>query len=168
MGFLSFSAALLNFDAADRLWHIHTPEDVKQRARNGAIMHVPVEHGVRLIEVPFARLAQPILSRILSPEPANTRTVIDTQAAQDAYEQRQRCRAVVERATPAQSKVLRAIASGQHPQDVAASLGRSPDTISSHINVLLRECRNSWNIPERTRLDYRFLQMMFAAYFTAE
>ena len=166
IGFLSFSAALLNFESTDCLWHIHTPEDVRQRVRDGAIMHVSPEDGVRLIEIPFARLAQPILTRILSPDPTNTRTIMDTQAARDAYEQRQRCRNVAERITPAQRRVLWAIAGGQHPQDVATSLGRSIDTISSHINVLLRECRNTWNIPERTRLDYRFLQMIFTDYVT--
>jgi CRISPR-associated protein Csx14 len=165
LSFLSFSAALLNFGPADRLWHIYTPEDFKQRARDGAIMHAAPEDGVRLIEVPFARLAQPILLRLLNQDAPTARTLIDTQAAREQHKQQQCCRSVVERLSPAQLKVLRAFARGLHPQEVASELDRSIDTIGSHTNVLLRECRNVWDLPEHTRLDYRFLQMMFASYF---
>src|SRR5712691_6916599 len=66
MSFLSFSAALLNFTPTDHLWHLYTPDPVQQRAKHGAIMHVTPEDGVRLIEIPFARMSQPILSRVFN------------------------------------------------------------------------------------------------------
>src|SRR5579883_2846915 len=166
MGFLSFSAALLNFSQADRLWHIHTPETVKLRVQDGAAMHVAPEDGVRLIEVPFARLAQPILSRLLSANPHDARTVMSAQAARADAEQQQRCRQIAETVTGAQRRVLRALASGLRPQEVADRLGISIRTVSSHTSVLLRECRNTWNIPEDKRLDYTFLHFMFANYFS--
>ncbi|HTK08827.1 MAG TPA: CRISPR-associated ring nuclease [Ktedonobacteraceae bacterium] len=166
MGFLSFSAALLNFGPADHLWHIHTPREVKQRARNGTQMHALPEDNVRLIEVPFARLAQPILLRILSSDPTNARNVMSEQEKRERAEQQQHCRNVVERISPTQHKVLRAFARGLHPQDVASELQREITTINSHTHILLRECRNVWDIPERKRLDFHFLHDMFADYFT--
>lgn len=165
MGFLSFSAALLNFGPSDRLWHLHTPEAVQQRVRNGVIMHASPGDDIRLIEVPFARLAQPILSRLLSSDPTDTQTIMNKHYERESIERHQHCQEVIERLTPTQCNVLRAIALGAHPQQVAHMLERSIDTIGSHINVVLRECRNAWDMPEKARLDYHFLQAAFADYF---
>src|SRR6266700_3406327 len=74
MSFLSFSAALLTFAPADRPWHLYTPDGVQQQARNGAITHASREDGVRLIEIPFARSAPPILSHLISTSNTSTRT----------------------------------------------------------------------------------------------
>jgi CRISPR-associated protein Csx14 len=166
IGYLSFSAALLNFGPTDHLWHIHTPEEVKLKAKNGAIMHAQPEDHVRLIEVPFARLSQPILLRLLSSEPGNVRQVLSEQEKRERAEQQQRCQSVTERITPTQLKVLRAFARGLHPSDVALELKREMTTISSHTHKLLGECRNTWGISERKRLDFHFLHDMFADYFT--
>jgi CRISPR-associated protein Csx14 len=59
IGYLSFSAALLNFGPADQLWHIHTPRKIKELADGGKRVHVPPDAGIQLIEVPFARMARP-------------------------------------------------------------------------------------------------------------
>jgi len=164
MSFLSVSAALLNFEPADRLWHLYTPEAVAQRVRDGAIMHVQPEDGVQLIEVPFARLAQPILSHVLSSGPPGARTAIRSQVERREAEERAKCQQVVDKASPSQRRVLRAYAQGLHPQKVAIQLCISPSTVSSHNNVLLRLFRNVWDIPENERLDYRSLQTRFAHY----
>src|SRR5216683_3230983 len=166
MSFLSVSAALLNFEPADRLWHLYTPEAVAQRVKDGAIMHVQPEDGVQLIEVPFARLAQPILSHLLSSGHNDARAAIRSQTEQTKTEDYERCKQVEDQAHPAQLKVLRAIAKGLYPHDVAALLNRNLATINSHTNVLYSLCRNAWNIPGKVRVDYRFLQMKFANYFT--
>lgn len=166
MSLLSFSAALLHFTSADRLWHLHTPETIKQRVRDGAIMHVSPEDGVRLIEVPFARLAQPLLPRALDATHGNA--LIQSQNEQREAERRERCKQVVDAAKPMPRKVLQAFAQGLHPQKVAILLGISVSTVSSHTNVLLRLARNAWDIDEKERLDYRFLQMQFADYFNDE
>src|SRR6266704_1314608 len=166
MSFLSVSAALLNFEPADRLWHLYTPEAVAQRVRDGAIMHVRPEDGVRLIEVPFARLAQPILSHLLSSNHSDARTAISSQTEQTVTEDQERCKRVADEASPTELKVLRAFAKGLDPQGVAFLLERTLDTVSSHTNVLYGLCRNAWDIPKKVRVDYRFLQMKFANYFT--
>jgi CRISPR-associated protein Csx14 len=168
IGYLSFSAALLNFGPADQLWHIHTPRAIKQLADGGKRMHVDPDAGVRLIEVPFARLAQPILSRLLSNYPDNSQNVISTQAERETRERHAKCRMVVEEASPAQRKVLRAFARGLHPQQVADEMDRTIATISTHTNHLFSSCRNIWNIPENRRLDYRFLHQMFGDYFVSD
>jgi CRISPR-associated protein Csx14 len=166
MGFLSFSAALLNFGSADHLWHIHTPDHVKLQASKGTIMHAQPEDNVRLIEVPFARLAQPILLRLLSNEPQNARQVINEQEKRERDELRLRCKRVAEGVTATQLKVLRAFARGLDPQDVAKELDRDIKTISSHTTVLLRKCRDAWDIDDQKHLSFHFLQKMFAEYFS--
>ena len=166
MGFLSFSAALLNFDHMDRLWHIHTPEDVKKRVRNGACMHVEPDDNVRLIEVPFARLAQPVLTRLLSTD--NARTIITMQEQQAKAEQQRRVRELFEKVTPMQRKVLQLFIRGLTPQEVARELGISIKTVSSHTTVLLRESRNIWNIPDDKKVDYRFFVLFVAPTITDE
>lgn len=164
MSFLSFSAALLNFEPADRLWHIYTPEVFQEQARNGAIMHASLEDNVRLIEIPFARSAQPILSHILSTSNTSTRTFIRSQNEQRETEEGKRRKQVKDAASPAEQRVLQAFAQGLHPKEVAVQLNISELTVSSHTNVLLRLCRNAWNIKDKERLDYRFLQIQFANY----
>jgi CRISPR-associated protein Csx14 len=166
MGFLSFSAALLNFDHTDRLWHIHTPEDVKKRVRDGACMHVEPDDNVRLIEVPFARLAQPVLTRLLSTD--NARTIISIQEEQVKTEQQRHVHELFEKVTPMQRKVLQLFVRGLTPQEVASELGISIKTVSSHTTVLLRESRNIWNVPDHKKLDYRFFVLFVAPIITDE
>jgi CRISPR-associated protein Csx14 len=165
MSFLSFSAALLNFDTADRLWHIYTPQALQERARGGSIMHAAPEDGVRLIEVPFTRAAASILRRIMQDEVPNAGTAIRIVNEQTDAQDRERCDQVVKAINPAPLRVLRAFAKSLHPQQVASELNITLATVSSHTNVLLREYRNAWNLPENERLDYRFLQWKFATYF---
>ncbi len=165
MSFLSFSAALLNFDTTDRLWHIYTPQALQERARGGKIMHAAPEDGVHLIEVPFTRAAPSIMRRILQDEVPNAGTAIRLMNEQADAQNRERCNQVVKVINPAPLRVLQAFAKGLHPQRVATELGISLATVSSHTNVLLRICRNVWNLPENERLDYRFLQWKFATYF---
>ncbi len=165
MSFLSFSAALLNFDTTDRLWHIYTPQALQERARGGKIMHAAPEDGVRLIEVPFTRAAPSIMRRILQDEVPNAGTAIRMVNEQTDAQDQARCNQVVNSINPAPLRVLQAFAKGLHPQHVACELGISLATVSSHTNVLLRVCRNAWNLPENERLDYRFRQWKFATYF---
>ena len=129
-------------------------------------MHARPEDNVRLIEVPFARLAQPILLRLLSNEPKNARQVINEQEKRERDELRLRCKRVAEGVTATQLKVLRAFARGLDPQDVAKELDRDIKTINSHTTVLLKETRIVWEIDTQKHLSYHFLQKMFAEYFS--
>ena len=128
-------------------------------------MHATPEDGVRLIEVPFTRAASSILRRIVQDEVPNAGTAIRLVNEQTDAQDRERCDQVVKAINPAPLRVLRAFAKNLHPQQVASELDITLATVSSHTNVLLREYRNAWNLPDNERLDYRSLQWKFATYF---
>ncbi|MBV9690938.1 MAG: hypothetical protein JO202_14665 [Ktedonobacteraceae bacterium] len=161
MTFLSFSAALLYFDTCDELLHLYTPEHVKERVDKTGAMHVAPEDGRRLIEVPFARAAQPFLALMLNRSPADT---IQTQREQQKAEEQRRCQQVVDELKDRDQEILQAIAQGLHPQAVADALHLDRSTVSYYTNRIYRECRNVWNVPEGIRMDYRFIQAKFANY----
>src|SRR6266699_841171 len=164
VSFLSISAAILSFDHADRIWHIYTPEAVQQRVRDGQCMHASPEDGIRLIEVPLARLSQTLLSQLFDTH-TSARELIHSQKELVEAEQRALCKQVVDAATPRQQEVLRAFARGLHPQEIAKLLCISNATVSTHTTVLLDLCRNAWPPREKERRDYRFLQLKFARHF---
>src|SRR5579872_2657926 len=56
MALLAISVASLNFDRYDHIWHIYTPDHVKEQAKDGKRMHVPDDSGVRLIKGQFISL----------------------------------------------------------------------------------------------------------------
>jgi len=74
------------------------------------------------------------------------------------------CRQVWERLSPRQRDVLRAFAKGMRPDEVAASLSITLNTVNTHKTAILAECRVAWNLPEDTSLDYRFLREHFAGF----
>ncbi len=164
VSFLSISAAILSFDHADRIWHIYTPEAVQQRVRGGEYMHTSPEDGIRLIEVPLARLSQTLLSQLLDTN-TSARELIHSQKELVEAEERALCKQVADAATLRQREVLEAFAKGLHPREVAKQLCIDITTVSSHTSVLLGLCRNVWPTREKERLDYRFLQLKFAKYF---
>jgi CRISPR-associated protein Csx14 len=164
MGLLAMSAAMLTFDHRDRLWHMYTPADFLERARDGAIMHARPEDGVRLIQVPIAPWGAyfPALRALAQATPEQA---IAARTRWLDRAERARCRAVVGRLTPRQLDVLRAFAAGRNPQEVAESLGVSLKTVDSHKTVILGECRNAWEMPEDARLSYHFLRDKFGPFF---
>jgi len=162
MAFLSFSAALLYFDTHDELLHLYTPEDVKERVDKSGAMHIAPEDRRRLIEVPFARAAQPFLALMLNRTPVDT---IQSQSEQQKAEEQQRCQQVVNMLNGRSCEVLRAIAQGLHPREVAERLSLDQSTVSYYSSKIYRECRNVWNVSEDIRLDYRFVQAKFTDYF---
>jgi CRISPR-associated protein Csx14 len=163
MALLAISVAALNFDRHDHIWHINTPENIKSAADEGNIMHVPTDAGIRLIEGPFVALGAYIYSPARSFHIAQEEQRIQMEA-----QERARCAQVVERTTPAQLKILRALAGGSHPKQVAKELELSSATVNSHCTFLYSYCRDAWNIPKGEQLNYHFLQAKFAEYFQAE
>jgi CRISPR-associated protein Csx14 len=160
MALLAIAVAMFTFDRHDHIWHIYTPEDLTEQAKNGEIMHFPIDAGIKLIEGPFT----PLGAYIPNPEQPFYRT---RQAYQSQLEiqERDRCSEVEKLATPAQQNVLRAFASGLNPQQVADKLVIAIKTVDSHKTSLLNHCRNIWNIPEREYLSYHFFREKFARYF---
>jgi CRISPR-associated protein Csx14 len=76
----------------------------------------------------------------------------------------QRCRAVWAKLSQRQREVLRLLASGPTPQQVAENLSISIKTFNSHNSVILAECRSAWELPEAHRLDYHFIQARFGPF----
>ncbi len=163
MALLAISAAHLHFDHLDHIWHIYTPYAIRQEVNEGALMHVPAEAGVNLIEVPFVPWGAyfPTLSQSVDTDQGMRRL----QAAQMDAQQHTRCAKVVARTTPRQLEVLQAFAGGLNQQEVAHELHITISTVDAHKTRLLELCREVWNIEEDARLGYHFLYKTFAAYF---
>jgi len=158
MSLLAISVASLNFDRHDHIWHIYTPEALKEQAKDGKLMHVPPDAGVTLIQGQFIALGAYIYNESFRTTQEERRTQMDT-------DERARCVQVIKETTPSQRKVLEAFAQGLRLQQVANQLGIAIVTVHSHKTVLLRLCRNAWNIQAKEPLDYHFLHTKFANYF---
>ncbi len=160
MALLAVSAAMLQLEPGDRIWHIYTPDALQEQARFGARLHAPDEAGVALLEAPIAPLGSyfPALRALttLSPEDvlaSQTRWLDDAERA--------KCREVWERLTERQREVLRAFAQGLDREEAARALGISVRTVDSHKSVILDECHNAWSLPAGERLTYHFIQRKF-------
>ncbi len=164
LALLAMSAAMLHFEHDDRLWHMYTPPDFIEQARDGAVMHARPTDGVRLIRVPLAPWGAyfPGLRALTQASPMEV-VAAQTQWLDSA--ERACCRAVVEQLTSRQLDVLRAFAAGRRPQEVAETLCVTVKTVHAHKTIILSECRNAWELPEGTRLDYYFLREKFGRYF---
>lgn len=164
MALLAISAAQLDFDPFDHIWHIYTPDELQAQVKNGKQMHVPLDAGINLIEMPFIPLGD---------YAANIRPVANTaQAAHDAKtmqmeaEERARCQQVERKLSKRQREVLQAFASGLMPGEVAENLSITLNTVSTHTGIIFHECRIAWNKPEGYSLNYHFLRDRFARYFS--
>ena len=160
MALLAISVAFLNFDRHDHIWHLYTPESIKEQVSEGRLMHVLPDAGTRLIQGPFLSLGAYTYS-----QPRSFRTAQEEQRSQMEAQERARCTSVEKETTLAQRKVLHAFSQGIRPQQVASQLHIEPATVHSHKRVLLQLCRKAWNIDDHERLDYHFLHTKFANYF---
>jgi CRISPR-associated protein Csx14 len=162
MGLLTLSAAMLLCTHDDRVWHMYTPADFLERAREGAILHPRPEDGVHLIQVPIVPWGAyfPALRNLTRPPDQ----VIAVQTAQWDDAERARCQAVLDRLTPRQWDVLRLLAAGCDPQAAAERLNISLKTVDTHKTAILGECRVAWSLPEDAWLDYHFLYNKFGPF----
>lgn len=162
LGLLTMSAAMLHFGHQDQLWHMYTPDDLRQTADEGAVMHLPVETDFRLIRVPMMPWGSyfPALRQLTRPFPANHDVLAAPRHLLDEAE-RGRCTAVLNHLTDRQKDVLYAFADGLNPQQVAEKLFITIKTVDSHKTVILAECRNAWSLPDEAWLDYRFIADKF-------
>jgi CRISPR-associated protein Csx14 len=153
MALLLVPLAMTTLGYGDRLWHMYTPDEFQAQARDGKIMHARPEDGVRLIQVPFVPLGA--LGGLTTLDPPGPRL--------DETEW-QRCRAVWNTLSPRQRDVLRLLASGLTPQQVAEKLSISIKTFNSHNSKILAECRLTWALPEEQWLDYHFIKANFGPF----
>jgi len=161
MALLAFSVAMLHFDSADRIWHLHTPEDVTAEAYNGALLHVPPEAGVHLVEVPLVPWGTyfPGVRSLLGRSPQEVRNA--HLGWLDEHE-RARCQRVWEQLSPRQRDTLQALVATPNRAQAAAQLGISVTTLDSHKSAILQTCRLFWETD--SRLDIHFLRQKFAPF----
>ncbi len=167
MALLTISAAMLHFDHQDRLWHVYTPHSLRERADEGATMHLAPADGVRLIEVPLVPWGAyfPALRDLAS---ANAGELRQAQVQHLDSHHRECCQQVWERLTRRQRDILRAFAEGLYPEEVAEQLAISSKTVDVHKSKILKECEIAWGLDKRKRLDYQTLQRFFAGFFETQ
>lgn len=160
IGVLALSAAMLLFGHQDCVWHMYTPRDFLERARDGAILHARPEDGVRLIQIPMVPWGSyfPALGE-LTQATAGRVVAASVQRLEEA--DLRRCEAVWKRLTLRQREVLLAFAAGDTPQEVAERLHITLKTVDTHKTMILAECRNAWGLPEGQHMSYHFLREKF-------
>ncbi len=163
MALLMVSVALLQFSYRDKLWHIYTPEAFLKQARDGAIMHVQPEDGVRLIQVPLIPLGThfPALRELVQASPPTIAS--SHQPTWFDETDRARCQLVVSNLTPRELEALQVFAAGLLPQDVAKEMGISLNTVNTYKKKIFELCRNAW--PEQKVIRYHHLREWFGPYF---
>lgn len=164
MSLLAISAAQLHFDHLDRIWHIYTPDAVRERAKEGALMHFSANDGVQLIQGPFV----PWGTYFPTLPDASAETQRYSEIKQMDTQLQKRCQEVLAQATEREQEVLRAFAQDLNPQEVAQRLNISTKTIDTHKTKLLSLYRNAWAIEPDIRLDYHYLRKAFAPYFNRD
>ena len=163
MSLLAVSVAAFNFDHHDHIWHLYTPEAIKQQADEGKTMHMPVDSGIKLLRSPFPSLGAYVYN------PAQSfRNAQETERMQRETQEHACCVLVERQATPAQKRVLQAFVTGLRRAQLADELGIAQVTVNTHKTALLDYCHNAWNIPLDERLDYHFLRAKFASYFHSD
>jgi DNA-directed RNA polymerase specialized sigma24 family protein len=161
MALFAMTQAMTKLDMLDFTWHIDTPEEVKEAAANGVLMHI--EPGiVELVEVPIVGLGEYFPAREQQEhDPYATRRMM-----MDRYEVA-RCHQVVAHLAGKTETlaVLRAYAQGLSQQEVAEGLGKALPTVRMHTTIILDLIRNAWILDPETRISYQFIRQHFRGYF---
>lgn len=162
MALLLMTVAQFHFDYRDKLWHIYTPDDFADQARDGAIMHAYPAAGVRLIQVPLVPLGEQFpplrqLTQAYAHSPATFEPVRLSET------ERERCHSVLAALSQREREALQAFAAGLSIQDVADRMSISPETVNSYKKKILELTRNAW--PERKIPTYYHLRELFGLYF---
>lgn len=163
MSLLAVSVASFNLDHHDHIWHLYTPDALKEQANEGRMMHAPANMGIKLLRSPFPTLGAYMYNPLQS-----FRNAQETERMQREAQERACCAQVERQATPAQRRVLEAFAQGLRPQQVADALNITLATVNTHKTAILSYCHNAWNIPLDEQLDYHFLRAKFADHFHSD
>lgn len=152
LGHLAVSVAQQHFSYTDCLWHLFSPDDVREQTHDGLRMHLDDMMRVRLIRVRLPGL------------PASRAAANPLPPPLDPAEYR-RCQQVDELLNQRPRQVLRAFARGLTPQQVADELCIALGTVNDHKTTILDHCRNIWELEPTDRPDYHWLYRHFARYF---
>ena len=160
LALLAVSAAMLQLEPGDHIWHIFTPDELQRQARDGALLHAPPDAGIKLLSVPIAMLGSyfPAIRALMSTEPE---MVLAHQTKWLDTDERGRCMKVWRELSSRQKDVLRAFAQGLGRNEVASQLFISVKTVDSHKSRILDECRVAWELPDQERIDYHFIHHKF-------
>ena len=160
MSLLAIPVASFNFDRHDHIWHIYTPEHIVEKVKDGKLMHVPSDAGVRLIKGQFISLG----AYVYDPSQPFRTAQARQRTQMDALEHT-RCTSVKERLTDRELDVLRAFAKGLTQQEVVKELSITTKTVDRHKTKLLDICREVWAIDPKAHIGYHFLYKTFAPFF---
>ncbi len=161
LALLALSAAMLHFGHQDKLWHLYTPDELREQASEGAIMHVNPDDGVRLIPVPMVPWGAyfPALRMLAQATPEH---LLAMQRHWVDEAELRRCREVCRRLNQRAREILKLLAQGYTPQEVAEKLCISIKTVDTYKSQIYAECRIAWGMPEGTYINYHFLREKFA------
>lgn len=158
LALLALSVAMRRFTLSDHAWHIYTPDDIRQEARDGRRLHVDTNH-LQLIEVPLIPLGAyfPAVRELLTGTPRHLAPALEPA-------DRARCQRVWERLTPREREALRALAETSRRADAAERLGVAVSTLDTHKRKVLAHCRREWG--PQAQLDIHFLRRVFGPWLT--
>lgn len=163
---LALSAAMLHFTTADRAWHIYTPPDALEQARDGRLMHLAPDAGVHLIEVPLVPWVTlfPGLRGVMERSPGQLRSgrlfwLDEVTRAQ--------CRQVWQMLSPRQRASLQVLCEHENRERAAQALGVSIGTLDDHKTDILRYCRQVWD-DESAQFNLAFLRRHFRPFLAEE
>jgi len=164
MAIFGLAAAYLLFDLGDSLWHLFSTQEFIDQCREEGLMHAQKPGDAQLVPIPVVPWGAffPALSHLAVKTPEE---VIEIIAGQAGAEARRRRRELLTRLTSAQRQVLRLIAQGNTPDEVAKRLFVTRSTVASHLTPVYDEFRNIWELPEKTRLSYHDLWREFHEHF---
>jgi CRISPR-associated protein Csx14 len=160
LGAMAMSAASLLFASDDKLWHLYTPEETRERAGEGKFMHATPADGVRLIEVPVLSMGD-FLPGLRTAAYRQPEAFFDAGQRQLNKQDEAACRAVASRLSVRQLEVLRALASGQPHKEIAVLLHVAPSTLRTHMKTIYAECRNAWSMPAGAKMQQTFVVNKF-------
>ena len=91
-----------------------------------------------------------------------------TPSVKVSTDEQERCRKVVDKATPRGLDVLQAFANGLSPKQVALLLNITEKTVEMYTRYLRELCHQAWDLSFDERLPNGFLYATFAAFFQYE
>ncbi len=157
----AISVASLLFRRRDRCYHLFTPPNVRAEAGEGAILHVPAESGIKLIDVPLLPMGM-ISPGLQSAAQATPQDIVGAGRQWIDAEEMARCKEVLQQLTPREREVVRLFAAGgQTVAAVAAQMSLSHKTVNQYKTKVFEICRVVWKLPNDYRVTHPFLREKF-------
>ncbi len=155
------SVASLLFRRRDRCYHLFTPRVLRDEAGEGAILHVPAEAGVKLIDVPLLPMGM-ISPGLHSAAHASPQDIVGAQRQWIDADELTRCKEVLRQLAPREREAVRLFAAGgQTVAAVAVQMGLSHKTVNQYKTKVFEICRVVWKLPNDYRVTHPFLREKF-------